>query len=135
MARLLFRLAPRLTTFCVFHEGDVHYRIKVNYYDYKLFASKVTITEVDDISSISVTPDSDRKSATNLESCVTNRNAPPVSPYHWPADAAVKVYLFRNMFNDDQRAALLEALNTWTQPAMKLMQASLSPMPVKRTGW
>lgn len=97
-----------------FPEGDVHYRINVRYYDYKLFASKVTITEVDDISLMSITPNTERKPAANLQSCITNRNAPPVSPYHWAADAAVKVYLFRNMFTADQRAALLEALSAWT---------------------
>ena len=95
-----------------FNEGDVHYRIKVKYYDYKLFASKVTITDVDDISSISLPEPKPKRG--DQETCVTNRNAPPVSPYHWPADAAVKVYLFRNMFSVDQRAALLEALKTWT---------------------
>src|SRR4030095_13682729 len=36
-----------------FRENDVHYRIKVRYYDYKLFASKVTITEIDEPDAIS----------------------------------------------------------------------------------
>lgn len=96
-----------------FKEYDVHYRIKVKYHDYRLFASKVTITDVDDISSIPAPPTPKPKSS-EIEACVTNRNAPPVSPYHWPADAAVKVYLFRNMFTTEQRTALLEALKTWT---------------------
>lgn len=30
-----------------FPHVDVHYRVKVKYYDYKLFASKLTITEID----------------------------------------------------------------------------------------
>jgi hypothetical protein len=30
-----------------FPQVDVHYRVKVKYYDYKLFASKLTITEID----------------------------------------------------------------------------------------
>src|SRR6185436_13248417 len=39
-----------------FPEGDVHYRIKVNYHDYKLFGSKVTITDVDEDQSSSLAP-------------------------------------------------------------------------------
>ena len=31
-----------------FKEGDVHYRIKVRYYDYKEFGSKVDVKDVDD---------------------------------------------------------------------------------------
>src|SRR5258707_2296826 len=31
-----------------FQDRDVHYRIRVRYYDYKLFASKVSVKEVDD---------------------------------------------------------------------------------------
>jgi hypothetical protein len=41
---------PNLTTAdetLHFPERDVHYRIKVRYYDYKRFASKVTITDID----------------------------------------------------------------------------------------
>jgi hypothetical protein len=41
---------PNLTTAdetLHFPERDVHYRIKVKYYDYKRFASKVTITDID----------------------------------------------------------------------------------------
>jgi hypothetical protein len=30
-----------------FPNRDVHYRINVKYYDYKRFASKVTVTELD----------------------------------------------------------------------------------------
>lgn len=97
-----------------FPEGDVHYRIKVNYYDYKLFGSKVTITDIDEGPSASSAPTITPKAQDNQELCVTNRNAPPVSSYHWPADADVKVYLVRNMFTAEQREALLEALKTWT---------------------
>src|SRR5687768_15139328 len=34
-----------------FPQFDVHYRIKVRYYDYKRFAGKLTITEVDESAS------------------------------------------------------------------------------------
>lgn len=96
-----------------FPEGDVHYRIKVNYYDYKLFGSKVTITDVDETPATSLAPTLKPKPQSQ-EACVTNRNAPPVSSYHWPADAEVKVYLVRNMFTAGQREGLIEALKTWT---------------------
>ena len=97
-----------------FPEGDVHYRIKVNYYDYKLFGSKVTITDIDEPPASSLAPTTTPKPNSNQELCVTNRSAPPVSPYHWSADSDVKVYLVRNMFTSEQRGALLEALKTWT---------------------
>src|SRR5882672_451258 len=110
-----------------FPEGDIHYRIKVNYYDYKLFGSKVTITDVDETPlsseapssseappSSSSTPITPAKPKSDQEVCVTNRNAPPVSSYHWAADADVKVYLVHNMFTSEQRGAVLEALKTWT---------------------
>ena len=48
------------------------------------------------------------------ESCTTNRNAPPVSSYHWPIDAEVKVYFVRDMFSSEQREALLEVMKIWT---------------------
>jgi hypothetical protein len=45
--------------------------------------------------------------------CTTNRNAPPVGEYHWPADAEVSVYFVRGMFTPEQSSALLEAMKTW----------------------
>jgi hypothetical protein len=45
--------------------------------------------------------------------CTTNRDAPPVGEYHWPADAEVKVYFARNMFTPEQSAVLLEAMKGW----------------------
>ncbi len=141
----------------VLHFGalDVHYRIKVRYYDYKLFGSKVSVTEVDEpfTDSNEVTPKlneapPEMKQApprsnerapkvkeshpklsekpatqsplpkvqpqTKPEVCTTNRNAPPVGGYHWPANSEVKVYFVRNMFTSEQSATLLEAMRTWT---------------------
>jgi hypothetical protein len=46
--------------------------------------------------------------------CITNRSAPPIGPYHWPADTEVKVFFVRNMFAPEQRSALLEAMVSWT---------------------
>ena len=48
------------------------------------------------------------------ETCTTNRNAPPVSSYHWPIDAEVKVYFVRDTFTSEQRDALLQVMKTWT---------------------
>ena len=141
----------------VLHFGgrDVHYRIKVRYYEYKLFGSKVSITEVDgpfdDVNEVTpkvneappkmnqappkrnealpkvkeAQPKLSEKPANQLplpknqpqrkpEVCTTNRNAPPVGGYHWPADSEVKVYFVRNMFTPEQSATLLEAMKTWT---------------------
>src|SRR5205807_473858 len=50
---------------------------------------------------------------TKPEVCTTNRNAPPVGEYHWPADAEGHVYFVRGMFTPEQSAALLEAMKTW----------------------
>lgn len=139
----------------VLHFGalDVHYRIRVRYYEYKLFGSKVSITEIDgpaDVDEASpeakeappkmeqapprsngVSPKTkeapsklSEKSATKLplprneprnitEVCTTNRNAPPVGAYHWPANSEVKVYFTRSMFTSQQSAVLLEAMKTW----------------------
>jgi hypothetical protein len=46
-----------------FESRDVHYRIKVRYYDYKVFASKVSVKEVDDETTPTLdenTPDTNR---------------------------------------------------------------------------
>jgi hypothetical protein len=121
-----------------FQARDVHYRIKVRYYDYKVFASKVSVKEVDDDAQpkLDVTMPTTKKpsvktqpsskiSAAHTESlpiirqlnkpevCTTNRNAPPVGEYHWPADAEVKVYFVRGMFTPEQSSALLEAMKSW----------------------
>ncbi len=122
-----------------FQARDVHYRIKVRYYDYKLFGSKVSVKEVDDEAQPTLeepapttkkskarTQPSPKISAAPSESplpiirppskpevCTTNRNSPPVGEYHWPADAEVKVYFMRGMFTPEQSSALLEAMKTW----------------------
>ena len=140
----------------ILHFGalDVHYRIKVRYYEYKLFGSKVSITEIEgpatetdgvppttNVAPPKLTPAAPRshepspkaneaapklseKPATKLplprndprksaEVCTTNRNAPPVGAYHWPANSEVKVYFTRTMFTPEQSSVLLEAMKTW----------------------
>lgn len=121
-----------------FKEGDVHYRIRVRYYDYKEFASRVSIKDVDEaapqLEQISPktkeTPATKKPSSklgeapaplpfpenhllSNAKICTTNRTAPPAGEYHWPADTEVKVYFVRGMFSPEQTTALLEAIKTW----------------------
>ena len=123
-----------------FQSGDVHYRIQVRYYNYQEFRSKVSVQDVDEdapnledaspktkeppprTESQSKTPEARSelpiapsiRPLTKAEGCSTNRNAPPVGEYHWPADTEVKVYFVRNMFSAEQTAVLLEAMKTWT---------------------
>jgi len=121
-----------------FKERDVHYRIRVRYYDYKEFGSRVSIKDIDASDAQLEEPSSDSKedlpkkgpsskpneaptqlptsgtsSLKNSEMCTTNRTAPPVGEYHWPADTEVKVYFVRSMFNPEQTSVLLEAMKTW----------------------
>lgn len=121
-----------------FKEGDVHYRIRVRYYDYKEFGSRVSIKDVDEDKALPEETSPDTKensgkkeplsksiekplqamlpaisSVRNREICTINRNAPPVGEYHWPADSEVKVYFVRGMFNPEQSSKLLAAMKTW----------------------
>lgn len=138
-----------------FRNRDVHYRIKVRCYDYKLFGSKVRITELDEApptldeaspkisasplkpneappkmratpsKTIAVAPGTEDARPKQLpiptikpprksQLCTTNRDAPPVGDYHWPADSDVKVFFLRNTFTPEQRAALLDGMEVWT---------------------
>ena len=49
------------------------------------------------------------------ETCVTDRNAPPVNAYYWPPDTTVNVYFVRDMFTAEQRTTLLAAMKTWSE--------------------
>ena len=135
-----------------FKNADVHYRIKVLYHDYKLFGSKVSITELDEPASeaktalprseiIPLDPSKAQPERANnknlaaapilptikqpamkiiappynIASCAANRTAPPIGPYHWPHDTEVRVYFLRDMFTSEQRAALVDAMATWTE--------------------
>jgi hypothetical protein len=86
-----------------FPKRDVNYRIRVRYYDYQVFASRVAVKEVDD--------------ADPPEACISNHNAPPVNAYYWPPDTNVRVYLRRGMFSVEQRAMLLAAMKAWSDSA------------------
>jgi hypothetical protein len=50
-----------------------------------------------------------------IETCASNRNAPPAGPYYWPPDSEVKIHLARDMFTPEQRRTIVEAMETWTR--------------------
>jgi hypothetical protein len=52
-----------------------------------------------------------------IEACATNRNAPAAGAFFWPPDSEVKVHLMRDMFTPEQRSAIFEVMETWTQAA------------------
>jgi len=56
----------------------------------------------------------------SMESCDENRNAPPVGPYHWPADAQVQVYFVRGMFTSEERSSVVEAMKAWSTASEEL---------------
>jgi len=128
-----------------FLDRDVHYRIRVRYYDYKVFGSKVTVKEIDDVPTDESEASPSKyenpvhpveapletkttspgalpviRSSNKAEICDTNRNAPPIGPYHWPADTDVQVYFVRNMFTSEQRATLLEAMRAWSNASEEI---------------
>jgi hypothetical protein len=47
------------------------------------------------------------------KTCTTNKNAPPVSTWHWPAGTHVKVYLMRGMFTPPEQQTIREVMNQW----------------------
>ncbi len=83
-----------------FPNRDVHLRISVKYYDYKLFASTLTVKEID-------APDQQK-------ACFVNHNAPGQSGYYWRPDSTVRVHFLRGMFTAEQQVALLAAMKTWS---------------------
>lgn len=84
-----------------FPKRDVKFRMRVKYYDYKLFASKLDVKEID--------------APAETKACVTNHNAPPMSAYYWPPDTEVKVYLKRGLFTAKERDALIAAMKIWSE--------------------
>ena len=107
-----------------FPQFDVHYRVQVKYYDYKLFAGKVTIKDVDDgtevSESLNVPTVSPRSSDHAAAPCKTKKSAPPVSLYVWPPDTKVRVYFMRGMFTTEQRQTLLAAMKDWNRGAQQV---------------
>ena len=126
---LLFPSRTHADDILRFPQFDVHYRIQVKYYDYKLFTSKVTIKDVDadvDMSESSEPPAvSANKSDRSPVSCKTKKQAPPVSLYAWPPDTRVRVYFMRDRFTSEQRKTLVAAMKDWNQVA-QLIGAGVS---------
>ena len=89
-----------------FPRRDVNYRIRVRYYDYKVFASTVAVKEID--------------GPEPSEACISNRSAPPINVYYWPPDTKVNVYFVRGMFTAEQRRTLLAAMKTWSDSALQI---------------
>lgn len=120
---LLFPTRTHADDILRFPRIDVHYRVQVKYYDYKLFAGKLTIKEIDESTPVS---DSSIKQSTANESeregavCKTNRTAPPVSPYSWPPDTRIRVYFVRGMFTVEQRRTLFAAMADWSAAARRI---------------
>ncbi|HKO60463.1 MAG TPA: hypothetical protein VJV03_04830 [Pyrinomonadaceae bacterium] len=116
---LLFPTRTHADDILHFPQFDVHYSVQVRYYDYKLFAGKVTIKDVEDgsegsesLNAPDVSPRFSKRAAT---ACKTKKSAPPVSLYVWPPDSKVRVYFMRGMFTREQRQTLLAAMKDWNQ--------------------
>lgn len=107
-----------------FPQFDVHYRVQVKYYDYKLFAGKVIIKDVDPDAEISETLNapagSPKSSSRDSITCKTKKSAPPVSFYVWPPDTTVRVYFMRGLFTSEQRQTLVAAMKDWNQIAKQI---------------
>jgi hypothetical protein len=106
-----------------FPQFDVHYRVRVKYYDYKLFAGKVTISDIDPDAEISESvnaPGVSAESSKRPVTCKTKKSAPPVSLYVWPPDATVQVYFMRGLFTSEQRQTLVAAMKDWNHGAQKI---------------
>ena len=120
---LLFPTRTHADDILRFPQLDVHYRIQVKYYDYKLFTGKVTIKDVDpevEISESLNAPAVSPESSNRPIPCKTKKSAPPVSLYVWPPDTTVQVYFMRGLFTPEQRATLVAAMKDWNDGAKKI---------------
>ena len=120
---LLFPTRTHADDILRFPQFDVHYRVQVKYYDYKLFAGKVTIKDVDPDAEISQSlnaPAVSVESSKRPITCKTNKSAPPVSLYVWPPDTTVQVYFMRGLFTSEQRQTLVAAMKDWNRGAQKI---------------
>ncbi|HKO42877.1 MAG TPA: hypothetical protein VJU84_06295 [Pyrinomonadaceae bacterium] len=120
---LLFPTRTHADDILRFPQFDVHYRVQVKYYDYKLFTGKVTIKDIDPDAEISeslnapaVSPESSKRPIP----CKTKKSAPPVSLYVWPPDTTVHVYFMRGLFTNEQRQTLVAAMKDWNHNARQI---------------
>ncbi len=58
--------------------------------------------------------------AQQVQPCIKNHNAPPVSAYYWPPDTNVRVYFTKGMFTPEQRETLLSAMKIWTDASAEM---------------
>ena len=97
----------------------------MKYYDYKLFASKVTIKDIDESNSVS---DSSVKKMFRYPIKRRGRrlqNKPHGStngPFSWPPDTKIQVYFVRGMFTREQRRTLFAAMADWSEAANELVR-------------
>lgn len=121
---LLFPTRTHANDILRFPQFDVHYRVQVKYYDYKLFAGKVTIKDVDpdvELSESLYGPGASAESSKRDPiACKTKKSAPPVSLYVWPPDATIQVYFMRGVFTSEQRQKLAAAMKAWNHGAQKI---------------
>jgi hypothetical protein len=121
---LLFPTRTHANDILRFPQFDVHYRVQVKYYDYKLFAGKVTIKDVDpdvELSESLYGPGASAESSKRDPiACKTKKSAPPVSLYVWPPDATIQVYFMRGVFTSEQRQTLVAAMKAWNHGAQKI---------------
>lgn len=118
---LLFPSRTHADDILHFPKFDVHYRVQVRYYDYKLFTSKVTITEIDESTPISDSSINNSSKRSEIGgTCKTNRTAPPVATFSWPPDSNVRVHFVRGSFTVEQRQTLIAAMTAWNTAAKKI---------------
>ena len=121
---LLFPTRTHADDILRFPQFNVHYRVQVKYYDYKLFTGKVTVKDVDPDAEISESLNapaaSGKRSNRDPIVCKTRKSAPPVSLYVWPPDTTVQVYFMRGLFTSEQRQMLVAAMKDWNHGAQKI---------------
>jgi hypothetical protein len=49
----------------------------------------------------------------SVKPCTTNKNSPPASTWHWPADTRVKVFFMKGMFTPPEQQAIREVMEQW----------------------
>ena len=124
---LLFPSRTEADDILRFPQFDVHYRVQVKYYDYKLFASKLTIKEIDESGTVSESSSVEEAKPSEGDKiiCTTNRTAPPVGIYSWPPDTTIRVFFMRGMFTAEQRRTLFAGMRNWST-AVKRIGAGVS---------
>ncbi len=100
---------------------DVHYRIKVRYYDYKVFGSKLTIKEIDRpvLDETGSSPNGNNILSPNSND-ILKREPPamkPASPSGMPVGAGIRSL---SMESSEERASVVEAMKAWSTASEEL---------------